>query len=1467
MTTPHHLISDWDSPYETTHHLQSKLKNTKGQAKGDSMKNKRCTYALTILMTSFALFGVGCMKKRPDQWAQNQGRYLTPFSKLDGKVFSVQTFGKIARDNNSQASLTPKVNKAAEGEMLYLDYVKFETKADLLPKDTPFRGRENTTNTYQIVYKITDKFLKVMKVAKANEIPFTERSYAEKMSDGRLAVPLGGYEIQHFKKVKALNGDNKETNQFIEFPLQDKEGSDYVRINRTNFIQFRSIAKNDIFSTSFFDFYDETQISKQQTAWYFVETPIVISGRGESGEGLWSTQDTESYPASRVYFVRNQNEILVVNASKEKGYREDTAHHPMVLKIPARFVDFRAVKIGSDTGLAEEAHEENHYALRKQVELNLSAVTSPTFPFGDKRVVDVQVSREDGPLGPRRFLSFTVEVNNEGFRGKVRYSFFEVPKNVPSGLAYNRRSFHWDDKRFLLPMFRPMPAVLNYKIRTTDDFSKLFMMIKHNTKTGPVIYHVSEQTPDKYLPLIRYAVDTWNLFLEKYNVKGVRLKLEGKRAPLGDLRYNVIHVSESAHEAAFNGVNQSVVDDQTGEIVSTYVQYNATTVKSVLTDYIYSYLNDKLGRQIYRTAPEIDLSPNKESLRSPFAAFLELGFTSPLDLVLPSETIAGLKSSSAEKTIGQVLRSRFGFRSELEEQKASSEVATSNNIKDLSARDSVIQRFNCEPATVGSAREKDLQEFCGKGSNQGGISLMEYVDSLKGQRLPFNFSFDSSIIEACVGSLAINSESPRRTMVHEIGHSLGLGHNFMGNVDEKNFYSDEELPPGYDEYHFSSVMDYPGVTHPRMPYPGRYDIAAIRFIYDASVEDKNNPSVSIPIPNVEKSLIQNGLVSRMRVYLACDDADAEAMLDPLCQRFDYGSTPLEIVENQITEFNRLFKAVSYRFDNFALPRLQWDMVLMPLKRMYDEWRSKLGAFLADTKAAGDNFFYLERSSVKDFDINNPIGLLSSMARDPKYKADYALYRPAAVRIREFLLNDLAFMPNRYCLVKKNGYERVLLYELSKVRSSIPQSFIDPLTDCRDPRAEAFLAKLGFKVIDDIGHELISQRFSNDNLDARREIDINGSLTLRLAATELLTRRVSLNPKDREKGLAPNFLDEPDFRIKFINDMLNRALQGVKIPSADLRSPNFREENLVVSLQNMLMRRALQVPVNTIETVKRNEPFEVVMTQYSCDRVKDKVAAYTEFGSNCAVIQDFRSDVSLRLLRKHMQISRIFKNNGEGENLWTNEEKKDFLESVSSLIPSKANSFMALSTMSAMDYVKTILSLLLKAVSPNPSIASAFDEEFRLETLIFQGVWQELANKILNAIPDEKKEEVAKELNLVQTVLVVSSREKSLDENGKQELEKLKAHVFEVLTQAEEGLSKLQIVLPLLPMLENSPFKDSLPRFKQLFSAEDFIERMDRYFLELEGDLRMYKEDPSELEAQSAMILDFLLPYAKTSYTN
>jgi hypothetical protein len=158
---------------------------------------------------------------------------------------------------------------------------------------------------------------------------------------------------------------------------------------------------------------------------------------------------------------------------------------------------------------------------------------------------------------------------------------------------------------------------------------------------------------------------------------------------------------------------------------------------------------------------------------------------------------------------------------------------------------------------------------------------------------------------------------------HEFGHTMGLRHNFMGSIDQPNFPVDKNNSP---LLYSSSIMDYsqPIVeaffeSNAGSPVWGPYDTAAMAFIYNndtskTAIGPKGAPGLNISgqtsatAPWNDPLGFNNGAETN---FLYC--SDEHTIYTPLCQRYDMGVTPSEIVANAIQQ-----REWNYLWTNFRL---------------------------------------------------------------------------------------------------------------------------------------------------------------------------------------------------------------------------------------------------------------------------------------------------------------------------------------------------------------------------------------------------------------------------------------------------------------------------------------------------------------------------------------------------------------------
>lgn len=197
----------------------------------------------------------------------------------------------------------------------------------------------------------------------------------------------------------------------------------------------------------------------------------------------------------------------------------------------------------------------------------------------------------------------------------------------------------------------------------------------------------------------------------------------------------------------------------------------------------------------------------------------------------------------------------------------------------------------------------------------------------------------------------VTASSYKATLVHELGHNLGLRHNFMGSWDKDNFLSDEEAQtlgmeaaPAY-----SSVMDYSFSEFNQLKALGTYDLAALRFGYTSEIEKAGERPNFFAMDEEEakkarqKYMLENftkveGSIydfledknDQFREYAFCTDENAG--LSTSCNRFDEGTNLVEVTQHLIKRYKD-----AYKYRNFRDGRLDYNTYDFPTYILWRQW--------------------------------------------------------------------------------------------------------------------------------------------------------------------------------------------------------------------------------------------------------------------------------------------------------------------------------------------------------------------------------------------------------------------------------------------------------------------------------------------------------------------------------------------------
>ncbi len=410
--------------------------------------------------------------------------------------------------------------------------------------------------------------------------------------------------------------------------------------------------------------------------------------------------------------------------------------------------------------------------------------------------------------------------------------------------------------------------------------SNTFLMNRWDDSKVQTIYF-TESFPEKYKwiyndPKIGVIAQT-NALFEKNKLKlRFEIKDPDGSQKFGDIRYSFVHFVEEADFQAPFGYGPMNAHPKTGEILS------STTVVWVSDlRYYIQRLKDYDGRQdtraqvspIYR---EMKTSLGQEATGwTGSAAFLsEPKYATLYRFLLPEFTYGGIGSPFARRDGPQDLLTANKSLDQLRSQKPQS----------LPELDGIL-------AQTEAAVNKELKA---REARMTGPKAQSYstVWKLKDEM----FAGMGPMLQTTDPEQAIK-DILYRVAIHEFGHNLNLRHNFYGSVDAGIERSTQKDP---QKLMTSSVMDYLSLKDEvGLAYDWEaYDKAALAYAYSNGKIDLPKDSGNFP-------------------YLYC--TDEHVFQNPLCNQFDRGTSPSEVLVSMIEAYDE-----AYYIRNFRYGRAFWN---------------------------------------------------------------------------------------------------------------------------------------------------------------------------------------------------------------------------------------------------------------------------------------------------------------------------------------------------------------------------------------------------------------------------------------------------------------------------------------------------------------------------------------------------------------
>ncbi|OQW51579.1 MAG: hypothetical protein A4S09_10145 [Proteobacteria bacterium SG_bin7] len=683
---------------------------------------------------------------------------------------------------------------------------------------------------------------------------------------------------------------------------------------------------------------------------------------------------------------------------------------------------------------------------------------------------------------------------------------------------------------------------------------------------------------------------------------GTSVDFKVKPAPKGmsgeDLRNSMIIMVPEAMDSGLLGYGPHASNPKTGEIVHGRVVMYLGNMKQFIHRTWDEIVLSQVNQKVPKAVPSGDTGSNSsETVSGPTQSVSFAGELLDLHPVTSTKKNAIVDSKSSFKLPDGVV--------------VSSPVAAVNALtkfmKSTNSSKKALAGLEIDKGIVAD----DIDDYARKH-----LSDLEYYSNNNYYPADY-FGFENAILSAFKGKIPENllktwsqmTESERAqvidlvlpvawtvTLIHEIGHTLGLRHNFSGSEDKDNFYSKEELKGhGIDhDIHISSVMEYPFEDIGALPIMGKYDVAALRFGYArkalladgktlVSIGEKGIKAKQEELEKELEKLPQDQQTSEaqkkysLKSYDYCTDEHVDA--NPGCKRFDTGTNLKEIAQHQINIYDRYYKYRNFRYGRRFF-NVEGDGAY--LSRMMGSFRDM-------------RLFFERYEAIKESIPNDEL-----WEKDPNLSPQTKEYLKGLKEGINLIANHMMSVmvqPEPICLYRAKGDKQVRSYPLIWIQNR----YANPFRSQYNPSVYSCLRDLRsneqIQWVGQFGRYINSRKDPTTENPFVDEIDVRGiAIDKALASHFLMTRYLGNLSSDSTTG---NFFDIPEQRERLKELYMAIILDEVPVKvSAALTDGSTVEIKEVMSMWWMnLFKPSASGRVNHVLGIHGETPFaEILLRQ-------------------------------------------------------------------------------------------------------------------------------------------------------------------------------------------------------------------------------------------------------------------------------
>jgi Pregnancy-associated plasma protein-A len=698
-------------------------------------------------------------------------------------------------------------------------------------------------------------------------------------------------------------------------------------------------------------------------------------GMDTSAEGLIRFIMQENLHVN-VEFVATENRLIGLEVNP--SFPEDRSKWSKVIEIPILkhfYSENRKDEYGRETRELIENDQRSHWSRRTHMRLDLTGVQ-----FFIERQGSSQGSKARTGLfvdgvewdNEKQFLGFNVNERvtiNYG-RGQSSSSTFNVVRRVnllafESDKNFKATPYHVDNAKYfniLHTMGRQIEEGGNRDRQLIKaakwDFSKPLDVYLNNV-------------PEKYVSLFKDTLEAWAQSLRKIkaippNFKPFNVRLDYPSKYPFDLRYTTIHWIDDRRISRYSplGVALNNADVETGKMLNANIIMYGGMMESLVNRYLSpagagsSALNFANPENLFPVMP-LETPNIAERIQQNTTQILQNMTQQTISLL--SDEVKSLQGQSTQSFEEKALLQHYQTRinelsgpnnpySEMLRQIPNVEISVpmmTGNLMNFEQRTrSLLSSSNSYDLLsldfIKESQEMDLIQSLQRDQNPNMNANDFEISKNANYHLDRTFADASPIWMSAIDALPPERQQAalrtliRNVLLHELGHFLGLGHQFKGSVLPKFgtvpseftdnpidktktntlYYKSLTEVEGSDgkifakePTNYTSIMDYGnGRGEVLLPehevVPGIHDELVLKYIYNGEVavynkrEDKFDFFTHKEFNEEFRGKIPSQIKGMSVAYFpACNDIDASLLKDPECNRWDSGSRPVDIVKS------------------------------------------------------------------------------------------------------------------------------------------------------------------------------------------------------------------------------------------------------------------------------------------------------------------------------------------------------------------------------------------------------------------------------------------------------------------------------------------------------------------------------------------------------------------------------------------